>query len=272
MELASAIQLLELSTLSAEGLPLLMDLLITAASIAVRDIQSIQIAGLMKLVSYELQLPEESLNSLVGALAHRILRLGLKTFRPGDQEKIKAFCARYAWNVEVPAALVYLEQRHLDAGFQAVHSPDEVSPTGSNLSNSSWLFQAVQNTGDASPSHLSNSFWSSSCGELSAWQLQCAHVLAQWPEYQTMDVTPGSVLPQTTWYSIDKLLPGDAEREECCSVASTSVGNPSDLGISSTDSEPEAVYEVKNTFVHIPTRKCSVDRSRARSLDVARVR
>jgi hypothetical protein len=267
-----------------------MDLLITAASIAVQNIQSLEPAGLMRLVNCELQLPEESLNSLVGSLAHRILRPGFvsQTSHPENEKKIKAFCARYSWNAQVQVALAALERRHSEASLPFVQSTGHASSrilsnsrlpfqAAQNFGNaapssfytSPWLLPAVQKQGNATPNDFSNSSWTSSCGQLDAWQFEGAHSLAQWPEYnQTMVVTTTGLLQQAMCYSSGMPSPTNAELEECSSVTSTSAGDSSVLDIS--ESEQETGYAVRNTFVHVPMRKRSFGRSRARSLDVER--
>jgi hypothetical protein len=270
IEPSMAIQLLELSVLP-DGPPLLMDLQITAASIVLRDIQSIQPAGLMRLVNCKLQLPEESLNSLVGALTHRILCLGFKAFQPGDKEKIMEFCARYARNVQAQVGLASLESIQSEACFEAVQNTSDALL--SDLSNSPWSWHAVQNIGVASPNDLSSSCGSNNFRQLSALQFQGAYFPAEWPEaeyYHSTAVTPTSLLPPAMCYFVGKPLQVDGDHEECSSVA-TSAGDSGNLNTSCTGSEPETMYEVKNTFVHIPTCKRGVRTSRARSLDVERV-
>jgi hypothetical protein len=269
MEASTAIQLLELPVLPAEGLVLLpmTDLRITAASIVVRDIGSIEPAGLMRLVNCKLHVPEESLNSLVTALAGRILHLGFENFHPEDQEHIMAFCACYFRNVQARAELASLQRSQSEVDFQAAQNARVASP--GELSHSPWTFQAVQNIGGGSLNNLSHSSWASSGGQLSVWKSQDAHFQTQSPEcYQEMTFAPTILLPQAMCYSVDKLSPSDADCEECASVVSTSMGDLSDPDTSGTGSEPETSYEVKNTFVHIPKRKCSGSTSRARSLDV----
>jgi hypothetical protein len=291
MDPATAIQLLELHLLPpAVGLEPLMDLLITAASVVVQEIQSLEPAGLMRLVNCELQLPEASLNSLVGALAHRILCPSFvsKTSHPENEKKIMAFCARYSWNAQVQVGLASLEGRHSEAGLPCVQSTGHASPSilfdsplpcqaaqnfgnaaPSSFYNSPWLLPAVQNQGNATPNDFCNSSWTSSCGQLNAWQFEGAHSLAQWPEYnQNIVVTTTGLPPQAMRYSSGKPSPTNAELEECSSVTSTSAGDSSVLDIS--ESEQETGYVVRNTFVHIPMRKRSFGRSRARSLDVER--
>jgi hypothetical protein len=272
IEPSTAIQLLELPVLPAEGLLILpvTDLRITAASVAVCEIQSIEPAGLIRLVNCKLHLPEEILNSLAGALARRILRLGFENFHPGDQEHIMVFCARYLRNAQAQAGPASPEMSQSGADVEAAHNTCDASPR--DLFHRPWSFQAVQNTGHGPLNNIWNSSWASSGGQLSVWQFQGAHFQMQSPEcYQEMAVMPTSLLPQAMCYWVGKPSPGDVDFEECSSVVSTSVGDLSDLDTSGTGSEPETSYEVKNTFVHIPNRTRGVSTSRARSCDVGRV-